>query len=291
MSWETDRGPLPAGWRDLLFSPGPNPDREGKLDLFRPLIGAWDLTWTGYADDGATPTQTETGEWFFFWTLEGRMLQDLWIIPRSENRGKPGFPQGEYGTTLRYWDPGTQRWRASWFGPLNSSFPSFTIRRTDDEIILESDPGQPGPRKWIFSQITPQSFHWRAVKRIGDRWVLTEDMRVVRKPEASRPGAVERVWRGWTSPENAGAYEKLLRTEIFPAIAARNLPGYRGVRLLVRPCPGETEFMTVMTFGSLEDIRAFAGEDSEKAVVPDRARELLRRFDDRAAHYELREEP
>ena len=34
-----------------------------------------------------------------------------------------------------------------------------------------------------------------------------------------------RIWHGWTAPENADVYENLLKEEIFPAIAAKNVSG------------------------------------------------------------------
>jgi hypothetical protein len=42
---------------------------------------------------------------------------------------------------------------------------------------------------------------------------------------------VSRIWHGWTTPENADAYENLLKTEIFPGIASKNVSGYRGIQL------------------------------------------------------------
>lgn len=99
---------------------------------------------------------------------------------------------------------------------------------------------------------------------------------------------IQRIWHGWTRPEQADAYEALLRSEILPGIAARNVPGYRGVTLLRRAMAGEVEFVTVMTFDSLDSVRAFAGEDYEAAVVPPRARALLARFDQRSRHYDVR---
>lgn len=167
-------------WKDLLFADGQNSDMEGVLNIFEPLIGAWDLKWTGYDPEGGT--QSETGEWFFFWVLEGRMVQDIWIIPGLQNRGKEGYPKGEYGTTLRYYDKKQQIWKASWFGPLQNSFPTFTIRKTEEEIILESEPCATMQRKWIFSRILPDSFYWRSEKLRDGSWFLEEEMHVVRKP-------------------------------------------------------------------------------------------------------------
>jgi heme-degrading monooxygenase HmoA len=100
-----------------------------------------------------------------------------------------------------------------------------------------------------------------------------------------------RIWHGWTTPANADAYEALLRSEIFQGIAERNLPGYHGIELLRRRGEEEVEFVTLMWFDSLDAVRGFAGADYEMAVVPPRARELLLRFDQRSAHYEIRERP
>lgn len=99
-----------------------------------------------------------------------------------------------------------------------------------------------------------------------------------------------RIWHGWTEPRNAEAYEKLLRTEIFPAIVARAVPGFRQIELLRRPLDNEVEFITVMWFDTLDAVRAFAGEDYQTAVVPPKARAVLARFDVRSQHYELRDQ-
>jgi hypothetical protein len=57
---------------------------------------------------------------------------------------------------------------------------------------------------------------------------------------------ISRVWYGWTSRENADAYEALLRTEIFQGIAGRSIPGYQGIHLLRRDVKDEVEFVTIM---------------------------------------------
>lgn len=100
---------------------------------------------------------------------------------------------------------------------------------------------------------------------------------------------IRRMWRGWTTPENADAYEELLRTTVLPDIAARRIAGYRGIELWRREDGDEVAFVTVMRFDSLEAVKAFVGDDYERAHVPEEARRLLRRFDERSRHYELRE--
>jgi heme-degrading monooxygenase HmoA len=96
---------------------------------------------------------------------------------------------------------------------------------------------------------------------------------------------IARLWHGWTSPENADAYEAFLRTKMFPSI--HRVKGYLGADLLRRVDGEEIAFVTITRFESLESVRAFAGEDYEQAVVEPEARALLSRFDDRSEHYEI----
>jgi antibiotic biosynthesis monooxygenase (ABM) superfamily enzyme len=98
-----------------------------------------------------------------------------------------------------------------------------------------------------------------------------------------------RVWHGWTTPENADVYENLLKTEIFTGIEAKSIPGYRGIELLRRDVGGEVEFVTMMRFDSLQSVKDFQGQDYETAYVPEKARQVLSRFDDRSQHYDIRE--
>ncbi len=100
---------------------------------------------------------------------------------------------------------------------------------------------------------------------------------------------VGRIWHGWTTPENADTYENLLKIEIFPGIASKDVPGYRGIQLFRRQIGAEVEFITIMWFDSWDAVKQFAGEDYEKAYVPPRAKDVLSRFDDRSQHYEIRE--
>ena len=100
---------------------------------------------------------------------------------------------------------------------------------------------------------------------------------------------ISRIWHGWTEPANADTYEALLRTEIFPGILAKDVAGFRRIELYRRPTEGEVEFVTVMWFDSLDAVKAFAGEDYETAYVPDKARAVLKHFDPRSQHYEIRE--
>ena len=100
-------------------------------------------------------------------------------------------------------------------------------------------------------------------------------------------GGVVRLWHGWTAPGDADAYEALLTGEIVPGIESRSVEGYRGMTVWRREAEGEVAFATLMRFDGMDAVRAFAGEDVEAAVVPERARALLSRFDARSEHYDV----
>lgn len=96
-----------------------------------------------------------------------------------------------------------------------------------------------------------------------------------------------RLWRGWTSPANAGAYERIVRGEVIPGIEAKRIAGFLHIDLMRRELGDEVEFQTLMWFDSLDSIRAFMGDDFAVSHVPAAAQAVLSRFDARAAHFEV----
>ncbi|MEZ5357487.1 MAG: antibiotic biosynthesis monooxygenase [Candidatus Zixiibacteriota bacterium] len=101
---------------------------------------------------------------------------------------------------------------------------------------------------------------------------------------------IVRIWHGWTTPENADAYETLLLNKVIPGIEVMNIEGYRSIKVFRRPLESEVEFITMMYFDSLESVRNFMGEDYSVAHVPPKARAVLSHFDERSQHYEVRAE-
>ena len=98
-----------------------------------------------------------------------------------------------------------------------------------------------------------------------------------------------RLWNGWTTLQNADAYERIVRGQVIPGIESRHIPGFRHIDLLRRDAGNEIEFTTMMWFDSLDSVRAFMGEDYSVSHVPSAARAVLSRFDQRAVHYEVLE--
>ncbi len=98
---------------------------------------------------------------------------------------------------------------------------------------------------------------------------------------------IKRIWNGWTTRENADAYERLLDGFVFPGIEAKRIPGYRSIELMRRDLGDKVQFTTVMCFDSLANVIAVQGEDYEAAYVPPEARRLLARWDERSAHHKV----
>jgi hypothetical protein len=128
--------------------------------IFEPFIGSWDLQVRWYRADGAVERQ-ERGEWHFARVLEGRAIQDVWIVPPVAERAQR--PEaGEYGTSLRFYDPDSGAWRSTWIGPFHRYVRRFIARRVDDEVVLELLPEEPPPvMRWIFHDIRSDAFAWR----------------------------------------------------------------------------------------------------------------------------------
>jgi heme-degrading monooxygenase HmoA len=97
---------------------------------------------------------------------------------------------------------------------------------------------------------------------------------------------IARHWRGWTKPEDAPAYESLLKEKVLPGL--KEIPGYRGGYVLRSDGPDETEFVVINLFDSLDSVGAFAGSDYNVAVFEPEARQLLSRIEPTATHYEVR---
>jgi antibiotic biosynthesis monooxygenase (ABM) superfamily enzyme len=98
---------------------------------------------------------------------------------------------------------------------------------------------------------------------------------------------IARIWHGWTKRQDARVYEELLRNEIFPAIAQRNIEGYHGAKLFIREDGDEVEFVTLLRFDSMEGIKKFAGENQSKPVIYPKAEALLTRMDECSQHYRI----
>jgi len=136
-----------SGFKKALHSEGPADDRARDLELYGWLIGDWVMDATVHKDDGTT--FKGSGEIHFGWVLQGRAIQDVWILPGVF-----------YGTTLRVYDPGLEAWHILWSDPLRQYY-SRQLGRAQGSDIVQIGKNDAGvPLRWSFTGITSNSFRW-----------------------------------------------------------------------------------------------------------------------------------
>jgi hypothetical protein len=99
-----------------------------------------------------------------------------------------------------------------------------------------------------------------------------------------------RTWKGWTTIENAIIYENMLINEVFPTVKRNGVTGLEKVSISTKNTNNEVEFFLTLQFDSIDSVKSFAGEDYTQAYIPDNAKQVLKRYDKKAEHYELKEE-
>ena len=133
----------PQSLINALHSSGPAPDRADRMVLYAFLIGRWEMDAVMYADDGSK--SKGRGEIHAGWALDGRAIQDVWILPGVF-----------YGTTLRIYDPGLDAWHILWNDPLKQFYPRQIGRARGKDIVQEGKDDTGTPYRWTFTDIKPE---------------------------------------------------------------------------------------------------------------------------------------
>jgi hypothetical protein len=174
---------LAASFPHVLHADGPDPERKAKLGLYSWLVGQWEMDVTTILEDGST--YAGRGEIHAGWILQGRAIQDVWMIPRLQERG-PGIEQlpgsgNWYGTTLRIYDPNLDAWRILWNDPVTNFFTQQIARARGQDIVQEGPDPRGGSMRWTFFEIEPASFHWTAERALdNEKWRKEVDIRAHR---------------------------------------------------------------------------------------------------------------
>jgi hypothetical protein len=158
----------------LLSAPGRSAEIPESADAYGWLVGKWELEVMHYKAMNLASEKIK-GEVHFGWVLEGRAIQDVWIMPRPSDR-KPDSDRvnNMYGTTLRIWDSAIQAWRIRWVNPVSGHEERQTGRRVGNEIVQIGARSDGTPTRWRFTEITCDSFHWlgEALEPDGRTWKL-----------------------------------------------------------------------------------------------------------------------
>ena len=156
---------------DALHTTGPAPDRADKMKLYGWLIGRWTMDAIVHRDDGTQ--HQDVGEIHFGWVLEGRAIQDVWILPGVF-----------YGTTLRVYDPGLDAWHILWSDPLRQFYTRQIGRAQGDDIVQEGTNEAGEAVRWSFTKITRDAFRWIRERSSdgGKTWQLQAEYSARRAP-------------------------------------------------------------------------------------------------------------
>jgi hypothetical protein len=166
----------------VLAAPGRSPDVPESEDVYGWLIGSWELDVLHYRGVDVSAHHIQ-GEAHFGWVLEGRAVQDVWIMPRrSERTADLDQINNMYGTTLRVWDPSIRAWRITWINPAGGHRQKQIGRWNGKDIVQIGGRSDGTPTRWRFTEITPDSFHWlgEALQPDGKTWKLEGEFRAQR---------------------------------------------------------------------------------------------------------------
>lgn len=169
-------------FRETLHAGGPAPDRAAQMMLYGQFVGSWDGKVVVHEAGGGR--RENTCEVHFGWALQGRAVQDVWIVPSRQGRG-PGTPDLMYGTTIRVYDPKSDSWGITWIDPVRRAFNRMDGRKIGDDIVQEYRDAQGLRCQWVFTGIKADSFHWAARESADDgaSWKLTGEFFLQRRAE------------------------------------------------------------------------------------------------------------
>ena len=164
-----------------LISTAPDKELESKMHLFGQFIGEWNFEWAWFGDGNKEDAEKVKGEWIFSWVLEGTAIQDVWVCPSREERTLRPYSYKEYGTTTRFYNQQNDEWTVVYGNP--NSVTMLIPHCEGDKIILEAQHLSSHRMRWVFSEITENSFTWQNTRSDDDgvTWRVQGEMHVTRR--------------------------------------------------------------------------------------------------------------
>jgi len=165
-----------SSFLDALSAPGPAGDRSTGLQLYAFLVGSWSLD-VRYPQPDGTSLRSR-GEVHAGWVLEGRAIQDVWIVPaRGLPREELPPPFEFYGTTLRIYDPGLDAWHILWSDPMRQVYRGQLGRAEGRDIVQLGTDDQGAQVRWSFRDRTSDAFRWCGERSPdgGATWTLVAE--------------------------------------------------------------------------------------------------------------------
>ena len=171
-----------GAFTEVLTATGRSAEIPEALDCYGWLVGSWRLEVVNYWGD--VSGLDLDAEAHFGWVLDGRAVQDVWILPvRDPKTGEIDRTRRAHGTTMRVWDAGLQAWRITWMNPLVGARVDLVGRWSGKDVVQIGTMPTGVPIRWIFSEITPASFRWtgETLQADGRTWKTEGEFRARRK--------------------------------------------------------------------------------------------------------------
>jgi hypothetical protein len=172
-----------ADFYTCLAAQARSPEIAEGADAYGWLVGSWELDVIHYWGVDLSARDIK-GEAHFGWVLEGRAIQDVWIMPQISKRDATiDKANNMYGTTLRVWDAAIGAWRITWINPVTGHREEQIGRRIGTDIVQVGARFNGQPIRWRFTEITPDSFHWigEALEPDGGAWKIEGEFRAKRR--------------------------------------------------------------------------------------------------------------
>lgn len=177
-SVKTIKNVTAGGFSGALVASARSPEIPESDDVYGWLVGDWKLEVCHYLD--LDVSSRPVGRVHAGWVLEGRAVQDVWFYSHPSGEGKDATIT--YGTTLRVWDPAIKAWRINWINPARNHREEQIGRRIGTDIVQVGARGDGTPVRWMFTEITPDHFHWlgHRLDVDGKTWKLEAEFRAKR---------------------------------------------------------------------------------------------------------------
>ncbi len=170
------------GFIDALVSASRHESIPADLDIYAPVLGDWEITGAEYLTHPPKPVKMKVN---FARVLDGRAIQDVWRWAIDAKLPATGANFAS-GTTFRVYDPQERIWRVTWIDPVKRNRVQLDARKVGADIVQLGANARGEPRRWIFADITSDSFTWRGdgSEDGGKTWRLYAEYFAQRRPVA-----------------------------------------------------------------------------------------------------------
>lgn len=160
----------------VLAAPGPHASLGEHARTWDRFVGTWDCDFGFHLDDGTV--RHSPGELEFGWVLDGRALQDLWILYPEH-----GEKERSIGTSIRFFDERSGTWRVVFVHPQSGAVRTVQGGWEGGRILLKGQNADGSMVRWSFNDIRDDSFTWRGEKSRdgGKTWKLEEEHHMKRR--------------------------------------------------------------------------------------------------------------